>query len=63
MEQQSQPLLLWVFFYFLLYYYVDLGAEKINVCCVDEGQIIPNTSFTKYFGGTDLDHALLRMLN
>ena len=42
---------------------VDIGAEKVSVCCVDEGQVVSNTSVVKYFGGRDLDHALLRMIN
>ncbi|KAL4510469.1 hypothetical protein ABPG72_004623 [Tetrahymena utriculariae] len=42
---------------------VDIGAEKINVCCVDEGLIIPNTLMRKNYGGDDIDVSLMRMLN
>jgi hypothetical protein len=39
---------------------VDIGSEKINVCCVDEGIIIANTLIRKNFGGDDVDVVLLR---
>ncbi|EGR28054.1 hypothetical protein IMG5_184190 [Ichthyophthirius multifiliis] len=41
---------------------VDIGSEKINVCCVDEGIIIPNTLIRKNYGGDDVDVVLLRQL-
>jgi len=34
---------------------VDLGHEKMNVCCVDEGIILPNSLLKKNFGGADVD--------
>lgn len=30
---------------------VDIGHQKINVSCVDEGLILPNTTIKKNFGG------------
>jgi len=41
---------------------VDIGSDKINICCVDEGVIIPQTIVRKFYGGRDIDvflHALL----
>jgi actin-related protein 8 len=29
---------------------VDIGHEKINICCVDEGVIVPQTLIRKNFG-------------
>ena len=34
---------------------VDLGAQKINVCCVDDGTVLPGTLIRKNFGGDDLN--------
>ena len=41
---------------------VDIGAEKTNVCCVDEGLVLPNTLIRKYFGGLDVDYFLYRVV-
>ena len=41
---------------------VDIGAEKVNVSCIDEGLILPNTLIRKNFGGLDIDYFLFRML-
>jgi len=41
---------------------VDLGYEKINISCVDEGLILPGTTIKKCFGGSDLDQAFIRLL-
>ena len=40
---------------------VDLGYEKVSVCCVDEGIIIGGTYIKKYYGGYDIDMALMRL--
>ena len=34
---------------------VDIGSDKLQVSCVEEGQIIRNTLFRKNFGSKDLD--------
>lgn len=34
---------------------VDIGYEKINVSCVDEGIILPGTYIRKNFGSKDMD--------
>ena len=41
---------------------VDIGYQKINVSCVDEGVIVPNTVVRKNFGGDDIDNLLYRLL-
>jgi actin-related protein 8 len=41
---------------------VDIGADKINVCCVDEGMIIDDTLIRKNLGGNDLTKLLFHML-
>jgi actin-related protein 8 len=40
---------------------VDIGYQKINVACVEEGVIVPNTLFRKNYGGEDLDMVLYRL--
>ena len=42
---------------------VDLGYEKINISCVDEGLILPGTTIKKCYGGADLDQAYIKLLN
>jgi len=42
---------------------VDIGHEKINVCCVDEGVIIPHTLIRKNFGSKDISKLLLKIFN
>ncbi|KAM3130902.1 hypothetical protein pb186bvf_017014 [Paramecium bursaria] len=41
---------------------VDIGYEKINVTCVDEGIILPGTYVRKNFGSKDLDQLLMRQI-
>ena len=38
-----------------------MGYEKVSVCCVDEGIIINGTAIKKYYGGHDIDNALMRL--
>lgn len=33
---------------------VDIGATKVNVCCVDEGIITPKSLKRKHYGGDDI---------
>ncbi len=40
---------------------VDVGYQKINVACVEEGVIVPNTLFRKNYGGEDLDMVMYRL--
>lgn len=42
---------------------VDIGATKINVCCIDEGLVIPKTIIRKHYGGDDLNEILYRFIN
>ena len=37
---------------------VDIGSDKINVCCVDEGMIIENTLIRKNLGGKEITKLL-----
>ena len=37
---------------------VDIGSDKINICCVDEGMIIENTLIRKNIGGNDITKLL-----
>jgi len=37
---------------------VDIGADKLSVCCVEDGSIIKNTLFRKNFGSRDIDFML-----
>lgn len=39
---------------------MDIGAEKINIVCVDDGIILPGTYMRKNFGSADLDTLLMR---
>ena len=41
---------------------VDIGSDKINICCIDEGVIVPQTIIRKYFGGKDVDLFLHKLL-
>lgn len=41
---------------------VDVGFQKISVCCVDEGLILNNTMVRKNFGGDDIDNIFYRLL-
>ncbi|CAI2360586.1 unnamed protein product [Moneuplotes crassus] len=42
---------------------VDIGAEKINIACVEDGTIIPETIVRKNFGGDDLTNLLYDLLH
>jgi len=35
---------------------IDIGSDKLSVCCIEEGQIIKNTHYRKNFGSRDLDY-------
>ena len=37
---------------------VDIGSDKINICCVDEGMIIENTLIRKNIGGKEITKLL-----
>jgi len=38
---------------------VDIGHQKTNICCIDEGLIIPNTRICFNYGGQNINRALL----
>lgn len=40
---------------------IDIGHEKINICCVDEGVIVPQTLIRKNFGLKYLTKALCKI--
>jgi len=42
---------------------LDIGHEKISVCCVDEGVIIPKTLVRKNFGSKDISKILIKIFN
>jgi actin-related protein 8 len=42
---------------------VDIGHEKISVCCVDEGVILPRTLVRKNFGSKDISKILTKIFN
>jgi actin-related protein 8 len=41
---------------------VDIGSDKINICCVDEGVILPGSYVRKNFGSRDIDLVLSRII-
>ncbi|CAD8176546.1 unnamed protein product [Paramecium pentaurelia] len=41
---------------------VDIGYEKINITCVDDGVILPGTYVRKNFGSKDIDLVLMRQI-
>jgi actin-related protein 8 len=41
---------------------VDIGAQKISVCCVDDGQILSRTVIRKHYGGDDINQLLYRLI-
>jgi actin-related protein 8 len=41
---------------------VDIGAQKSRVTCVEDGIVIPNTSFCLPYGGDDVTDLLLTLL-
>ena len=42
---------------------VDIGHEKISICCVDEGIILPKSLVRKNFGCKDLSKGIVKMVN
>jgi actin-related protein len=42
---------------------VDIGSQKISVCCVDDGVVLPKTFTKRNFGGDDISELLLRLIN
>jgi hypothetical protein len=42
---------------------VDIGADKVNVCCIDEGMILDDSLIRKNFGGNDLTRLLYQMVS
>lgn len=42
---------------------VDIGHEKINVCCVDEGVILPKTLVKKNFGSKDISKIMAKLFS
>ena len=42
---------------------VDIGHEKISVCCVDEGVIVPRTLIRKNFGSKDVSKILAKIFS
>lgn len=42
---------------------VDVGHEKISVCCVDEGIILPKTLIRKNFGLKHVSKTMIRLFN
>eukprot|EP00742_Colponemidia_sp_Colp-10_P008437 GILJ01009140.1.p1 GENE.GILJ01009140.1~~GILJ01009140.1.p1 ORF type:complete len:641 (-),score=104.64 GILJ01009140.1:295-2178(-) len=41
---------------------VDIGAQKTNVVCVDDGIMLPSTCVHMDYGGDDMDRFLLKLL-
>ena len=42
---------------------VDIGHEKINVCGVDEGVVLPKTLIRKNFGLKNISKVLIKLIN
>lgn len=42
---------------------VDIGATKINVCCIEDGLLLPKSVVRKHYGGDDLNEMLYRLIN
>ena len=42
---------------------VDIGHEKISVCCVDEGVIMPKSLIRKNFGCKDISKGIIKVVN
>lgn len=42
---------------------VDIGHEKINVCCVDEGVILPKTLVRKNYGLKHISKTMIKLFN
>jgi actin-related protein 8 len=41
---------------------VDIGSQKISVCCVDDGVVLPKTMIKRNFGGDDISELLMRLI-
>lgn len=41
---------------------VDIGSDKINICCVDEGTVMPQTLIRKHFGMRDTEAVLYKLI-
>ena len=41
---------------------VDIGSDKINICCIDEGVILEETIIRKNFGGNDITNLLYLLI-
>lgn len=42
---------------------VDIGHEKINICCVEEGVILPKTLVRKNFGLKHVTKTMIKLFN
>ena len=42
---------------------VDIGATKINICCIEDGLLVPKSIVRKHYGGDDLNEMLYRLIN
>jgi actin-related protein len=42
---------------------VDIGSQKISVCCIDDGVVLPKTLNKRNFGGDDISELLHRLIN
>ena len=42
---------------------VDIGSSKINVCCIEDGLLVPKSIVRKHYGGDDLNEMLYRLIN
>ena len=42
---------------------VDVGHEKINICCVDEGIILPKTLIRKNYGLKNISQSIIKIAN
>ena len=42
---------------------VDIGHEKINICCVDEGIILPKTLLRKNYGLKHMTKTMIKLFN
>jgi actin-related protein 8 len=42
---------------------VDIGATKINVCCIEDGSLLSKSIVRRHYGGDDLNQMLYRLIN
>jgi actin-related protein 8 len=42
---------------------VDIGSQKISVCCIDDGVVLPKTLTKRNFGGDEISELLHRLIN